>query len=124
MYCENCGKPIPPIRIKRRAKLCSTQCYRERSKKRYKRLNPRTGLVSGTVGAMNELLVAADLLRRGFSVFRAMSQACSCDLAVLKGRTLLRVEVTTGTLTPGGKISYAPHDRENFDIMAVVLGDK
>lgn len=48
---------------------------------------------TGSVGAMNEMLVAADLLRRGYEVFRAVSPCAPCDLLVLSGALLLRVEV-------------------------------
>jgi len=54
------------------------------------------GLTSGTTGAIGELLVAADLLQKGYHVFRAQSPSCPCDLAILKDNRLLRVEVRTG----------------------------
>ena len=38
----------------------------------------------GTTGAIAELVVATDLLGRGYEVFRALSPSCSGDLAVLK----------------------------------------
>lgn len=42
------------------------------------------------------MIVACDLLRRGYEVFRALSPSASCDLAILKAGKLLRVEVRTG----------------------------
>jgi hypothetical protein len=77
-------------------------------------------LSSGTVGAVGELLVATDLLLRGFEVFRALSPACSCDLAVLSSGQLLRVEVTTGHMAPNGKV-FSRSKEPRFDLLAVVV---
>ena len=79
---------------------------------------------TGTVGAISELKVAIDLMSKGYKVFRALSPMCSCDLAVLKDKTLLRVEVTTGHFnghySSNKTLSYDRHDPKNFDIIAVV----
>jgi Holliday junction resolvase len=48
-----------------------------------------------TVGAIGEILVAADLLAKGFAVFRSMSPACYCDLLAEKEGEILAVEVKT-----------------------------
>jgi Holliday junction resolvase len=45
---------------------------------------------------VSELLVAADLTKRGFHVFRALSSAAPFDLVAHKDQETLRVEVTTG----------------------------
>lgn len=63
-------------------------------------------------GAVAELEVAADLLRRGFWVYRAVSPAGPFDLCVYKHRQLLRIEVTTSKTT-------SRPDRE-YDLLAVV----
>jgi hypothetical protein len=47
------------------------------------------------VGAIGELIVAADLLKKGYHVFRSCSPSCPCDLAILKDEKLFRVEVKT-----------------------------
>lgn len=82
-------------------------------------------LSSGTVGALHELLVAADLLRRGYAVFRALSQSAPCDLAILLGPRLFRVEVTTGYRNASGYVSSPKrkHEREKWDVLAIVLHD-
>jgi hypothetical protein len=76
---------------------------------------------TGVTGAISELIVCADLLRRGFAVFRAVAQSCPCDIAVLKEGKVLRIEVTTGTLSPMGKLMFAPHNSENYDVLAIVV---
>jgi hypothetical protein len=93
------------------------------AKMRYRKANPPTGVPSGTVGAIGELLVAADLMRKGYAVFRSMSPACPCDIAILKDGVLSRVEVTTGKKLPSGKIMYPPHKTHTYDILAIVLYD-
>ena len=52
-------------------------------------------LHSSVIGAMNELKICYDLLRRGFEVFRSVSPTCSCDLITMKGGKIIRVEVKT-----------------------------
>lgn len=73
---------------------------------------------------MSELRVAVDLMDKQYEVFRSISPACSCDLAILKGNKLIRVEVTTGTkaYTPGN-ITHPPKDASRYDVLAVVIGD-
>jgi len=81
-------------------------------------------LPSGTVGALHELLVCADLMMKGYNVFRAMSPSCSCDIMATKADVIYRIEVTTGIKYPStGRISYPAHKngRYLFDILAVVF---
>lgn len=78
---------------------------------------------SSTKGAALEMIVCADLLLRGFGVFRSVSPTCSCDLVVHAEKKLYRVEITAGVASPGGQISWARHDPENYDVLALVLRD-
>lgn len=119
--CVNCASEF--VGNKRQYKYCSRKCNLDHYKKTFVRSNPMLGIPSGTVGAIHELLVCADLLKKGFSVFRALSQSCSCDLAVLNNGKLLRVEVTTGYVSPTGKINHPTKDSKQFDILALVFGD-
>jgi len=91
-------------------------CYN--CKDNYK-LSITNNLPIGTVGAISEILVSADLLKKGYEVFRAISPSCSCDLAMLKDNKLLRVEVRTGRNSATGKLYYSSNMRA--DIMAVVI---
>lgn len=80
----------------------------------------------GTVGAINELYVANDLMARGMSVFRSLSPSCKCDLVVmLNDGELKRVEVKTGykQSTKTGKIGHSPCGNSKFDWLAIVLGN-
>jgi len=114
-FCEVCGKPYQATRDWQ--KYCSHECSLEVSRRCYTRV--QHNLPTGTIGAMSELRVATDLLSKGYEVFRALSQSCSCDLAILQNDKLLRVEVKTGNVRKG-KL-YCPNmDNGKHDILAIV----
>lgn len=122
--CVVCNLPIPEDRKKTGAKTCSTECgqhtydwlrqWTSLSKEGHK-------LSTGTTGAISELAVATDLLRRGFEVFRSLSPTASCDLAILRGDRFLRVEVKTGYVHPGTRRLVYPKPKANrrFDLYAI-----
>jgi ribosomal protein S27AE len=62
-----------------------------------------------TLGAVNELRASADLLLRGFEVFRSVSPSCSCDLIAMRKGITLRVEVRTGYRHPNGNTYVCKH---------------
>jgi len=64
------------------------------------------GLSTGTIGAIGELMVSADLLMKGYEVFRSVSATCSCDLAILKNGKFLRIEVRSGYKIKSGELRY------------------
>jgi hypothetical protein len=80
-------------------------------------------LSTGKRGAISEMLVASDLLDRGYEVFRSVSQDCSCDLLALKDGKASRIEVRTGYSNKGGTVgcSISEKDFGRFDILAIVL---
>lgn len=87
---------------------------------RPKRKTNGAGLLTancGTEGAFGELIVSADLLRRGYQVFRAISPACDYDLIVLKGTRLLKIEVTKGRREKTG-LQWTKHTKP-YDVLAV-----
>ena len=87
--------------------------------------SPDDRMCTGTKGAMHELVVAVDLLRCGFDVFRAQSPACSCDLVVIRGKRTVRIEVRTGQITKAGRLTWptAPRDVGRQDVYAIVTGE-
>lgn len=88
-------------------------------------MNPKKlKLPTSTVGAISELRAASDLLGKGYHVFRALSPACPCDIAVLRDGKLLRIEVKTGYRTATGKLYKSPAHNNEFDILAMVLPDE
>lgn len=78
---------------------------------------------SGTAGAMCELLVACDLLKRGYHVFRAVSPSCPCDLLVMREGLSARVEVRKVTRRIDGGFPTGvgnTKERSRFDVLARV----
>ena len=124
-FCRLCNNPITGRHAGTRV-FCSDDCARENSKLEFRKANPRNGsnVTSPTRGAISELRVATDLLEKGFEVFRAISPACSCDLAVLKNSHLYRIEVRTGYRIPSGKIMYSKPQASKSDVCAVVLSEE
>lgn len=114
--CARCGVPLPTDRHARSI-YCSPRCSREP----YLNPSPLRHINASTVGTIQELRVSSDLLLRGYAVFRALSPACTCDLAILAEGKLLRIEVTTGVTNPRtGAFRWSPHDPERYDVLAVV----
>lgn len=115
--CLICGS-LYQSRIKHQ-KYCSHECRLKAGRNAYTKVSGN--LPTGTVGALSELLTSVDLLLKGYEVFRAISPACSCDLAVLKNHKLLRVEVRTGFYR-GTKlcVNTASIGGSKYDILAIV----
>ena len=122
LTCECCKKEFTPKF--RRTRFCSMKC----SRRSYydKNYTPseyeQAHIGRSNVGAANELKVAADLMLRGFDVFRALSPQCSCDLAILRGGKLLRVEVRSGRPAKNRKKPFwAKPKKGKSDLFALVL---
>lgn len=78
---------------------------------------------TGNTGTVAELLVATDLMKQGFEVFKALSPHCSCDLIAFDGDKCYRIEVKTGYVHPTNGIRYGGKklDPCRYDVMAVVV---
>jgi predicted nucleic acid-binding Zn ribbon protein len=124
-HCVVCGDELPENVKRHHGFLCSRKCKKRRQSENYHKENPPSEICSATVGTIGELRVSLDLLTKGYEVFRAMSPAASCDLAVLKNGKLLRIEVRTSHYDAKGK-PYASKAQDNHraDILAKVLPDK
>jgi len=100
--CLICQNPIPTNT--RRTYYCSDGCAQRARDERY---NPAVQMLvgTGTQGAIGELVVCVDLLRRGYDVYRAMSPSCPCDLVAIKDGVTYRVEVKTARYNSAGQIA-------------------
>lgn len=101
-----------------------------------RRLGPRTPRVPAPAagftencskpmrGAWAELLVAVDLIGRGYEIFTAAYGSSSCDMVALRGGKTLRVEVKLGQWN-GSKhtASIDTGRRKSFDLLAIVARD-
>lgn len=76
---------------------------------------------AGAIGAACELLVSADLLRRGWDVYRAVASNCDSDLIILKGRTCARIEVKSAVIDKRGRVRHKPLDKNKHEILALVF---
>ncbi|SRR6266481_7253395 len=102
-----------------RTKTCSLECHRTRIRKIEGRFADEY-IPNGSVGALAELVVSADLLSKGFSVFRALSPSCFCDLIAVKGNKSLKIEVRTGYLHSITKrLNFPTKTNEQTDCFAV-----
>jgi len=122
--CVICGSLVPPARVSRGCRICSNVCRREAGKQRQREVNGhRPGISTGKSGAIAEMLTAVDLCERGWDVFRAVSQASSCDLVVCKGWQTHRIEVRTGSQSVSQKTPNAASYRgeHRADTLALVL---
>lgn len=121
LVCKQCG--VGFLTSHKRRKFCTVKCQKEFFNNGMSSGMKALGVSTATVGAIQELTVAVDLLRRGLPVFRALSPSCPCDLAILDGDKLIRVEVATGTasLTSANNHIKMRTDRHKFDILAVVV---
>lgn len=103
---------------------CTRSCSKQYHKNRYGIVN-RTDLPANTVGALHELIVTADLLSKGYYVFRSVTPNSPCDLIIQRGNLVLRVEVKTRRLLVNGTYIKPPMKNANpnqFDAIAFVDG--
>lgn len=124
--CDVCGKWFTPITHSHAR--CGSACRAELAKRRLQ-ANPFESVTSSSaMGAASELLVCADLLRRGWEVYRSVSPTASCDLFIFSNGVQKRVEVKTASLlikpAPDGRMFSLPGlDFSKFDVLAVVTYD-
>lgn len=81
---------------------------------------------STKAGTLGELIVASDLLKRGYEVFRALHPDASCDLVAIKNGKVSRIEVRTGKRLKENKLTYGSNKMRKgnrYDIMAIYLRD-
>lgn len=97
--------------------FCKTQDYREKTG----RLSYQNKLPSGTVGAISEMAIAIDLMSKGYSVFRALSQASKEDLIIKRGQEVVSVECRTGSMNSSGNINFPKRKDDCPDMYAVYI---
>lgn len=78
-----------------------------------------------STGAASELVVAVDLIKRGYYVYRNVAPAGPCDLVAIRkgGTNVMRVEVKTGYKTKAGEIrptKTAQIRDDDYDVLAFV----
>lgn len=82
----------------------------------------RRNAPKGTIGAVHEMLVSYDLLKRGWHVFRSVSGSSPYKLIAIKGKNEIKVEVTTGHRF--GEVLHHPKRNPGpWDVLAIVVRD-
>ncbi len=117
--CRVCSAPFEGLHPQRLS--CSTVCAKRYEAERTGRIGFADGLPTGTVGALSEMLSSIDLMRRGYSVFRALSPSCFCDLVACKNGEILRVECRTGYKSKSGKLNFPRTIHESADVFSVYV---
>lgn len=75
---------------------------------------------SGRAGAVAELIVALDLMDRGFEVYRPFHNTARFDAIAVIGDKTLRVEVKSAAVSKSGRIDCEITNHGHFDILALV----
>ncbi len=125
--CVNCGSTETAKRtpLKTHQIYCSIKCrtiyYTSKSGR------TTSDISTSSTGTLSELLASADLISKGYYMFRALSPSSPCDLIALRGDKCLRVEVTTGRRNSNTQSIYYPNktkDQAKFDLLVVVVPEE
>lgn len=90
------------------------------------RIKKLVSLDTGKRGAVGELLTCADLIKRGYQVYRSVSQSSPCDIIAYDNIGFYRVEVTTAQgIYDNGNVFHPKGNKYKLksDLLAVVLPD-
>lgn len=117
--CRLCG--IGFIAKPKTKLTCSRECGKKYATLATGRKTYGNELPSATIGAISEIEVAMFLMRKEYSVFRALSQACFCDLIAVKGEIILKVEARTGYIGENGKVTYPKTQRGVIDCYGIYI---
>lgn len=96
--CVTCDAEFEPYRAAQ--KYCSRACWPS-EKQRQTRLGAdrvHASLPTSTTGCISELVVAADLLAKGYAVFRTLTPNSFCDLIAVRGEETRKIQVRTGRI--------------------------
>lgn len=129
-HCSFCRKALFGGRKDR--KFCDNECARQQAKKKWREANPKSPLAAFATGAVaeaNEMLVAIDLLQRGYEVYRSAFPAQGCDIVIMRPAdrredVYVRIEVTSGNYTGSGTLVHPERDPSKYDVMAVVANGR
>jgi len=138
--CVICNKGF--VSKQASTKTCSDECRRKRATMlngRYSAYfspymnSDKTNktISSSTVGAISEIEISSDLMKKGYAVFRAMSPSCFCDLIAIKKGKLFKIEVRTGYIGLKNQISFAWNEKDrgnlkekNINLIAIYVKNK
>lgn len=103
-------------------KVCGKECRKKRMILAYGRERANKIMSPSTVGAVSEMLIAVDLLSRGYAIFRSLSPSCFCDLIAVKEGRILRVECRTAYKNQlNGTLSFPKKKNGEIDIFGLYV---
>lgn len=102
--CKHCGTGF--LKKKSNQLYCDRKCRGAANTATALQATSGIDASTGTVGAIAELRIAAELMAQGFECYRALSAASSADLVALKDGMAYRFEVRSAVRTLAGGITY------------------
>ncbi len=117
--CVVCDKEFKPANKK--VTMCSAACRNKKWKP--ERETFKLGIPCATVGAVAELMVAVELFKLGYEVYRPLSFAASCDLIALKDGIIFRIEVKTARYA-GDKLVHPVKNIRSENLVLVTHSDQ
>lgn len=83
------------------------------------------GLPPYVVNGIKEMIVAVDLLKKGFDVYRSLTAGGLCDLVAVSRQdgASTRIEVKSASLWRTGRVTHSPTHRNSYDVLALVFKD-
>lgn len=118
--CKSCERFFETTKLNKN--YCTYACRKEKRKEHNKKIKIifHKELDTSTKGALTELLIACDLIKKGWHVYRGVSYTCPFDLIIYNGKKLIRVEATTGHYI-NGKLNHCKVLDEKKDILAIYI---
>ena len=88
--------------------------------------DPRHVGSKGSVGALAEIEVAADLMARGFHVYRNLAPVGPVDMVAIGANgEVTKIQATMGRVTPEGSPSFGRHcNQPHWEVLAVAFHDR
>lgn len=117
--CKNCTKEFE-VHHKSK-KFCTSRCKDLFCHRKSQHIPNH--LSTGTTGAMIELLVSADLIRKGYYVFRNVGPHGPCDIIAMKNNKQYLIEVKTKSFKSNGEIRLFKPVNPNGKYDIVAYGD-
>jgi endogenous inhibitor of DNA gyrase (YacG/DUF329 family) len=120
VICKLCGKEKRTWH--KHMRYCSAKC---RNADMVAPAVAHPGISAGSRGAIGELAVSIDLMKKGFEVFRNVSPHGDCDLIIMKNGSVARVEVRSASKNAKtGKVYTPTGHGGKADILAIYTWDE
>ena len=103
---------------------CSTKCQRIKFAYQNTPWIKENKISKSTVGAIAELIASADLMSKGFQVYRALSPSSDCDILAEKEHKVYKFEIRTGRYNWKGSLTFPPKSIKAPNLIIITHNDK